>query len=141
MQQYTYAIALRIWHPTIDPSAITVALGVEPARSMMAGQARQTPKGTPLEGTYRESYWSASPLREGWTPSSDDQAEDAMAELLALLKPHADYLLALRRTGGRLLIQISSHSRRNYALEIPPEMLTDCASLGVGFAHDVYPYP
>ena len=46
----------------------------------------------------------------------------------------------LRTEGGRVLVQISSFSGRNYALELSPERLSKCAALGVGLAHDVYPY-
>lgn len=139
MQRYSYSIALRIWHQNIAPDLITSALGIAPSRSCEAGKPRSTPKGTPLEGTYRESYWSADPFARGEWSSTDDLIEDALTEVLQLLEPKRDFLLKLRGDGARILVQISSFSGRNYAFELPPELMSRYAAIGVGLAHDVYP--
>lgn len=140
MQRYSYSIALRIWHPSIKPDEITLALGLQPNRSWEAGQSRQTPKGTPLEGVYRESYWNADPFDRGEYSSTDDLAEDALIEVLQALEPKKGFLERLRNEGARIMVQVSSFSGRNYALELSPELLRRYAALGVSLAHDVYPY-
>jgi hypothetical protein len=140
MQNYSYSIDLRIWHPSIKPGEITSALGIQPNAFCEAGQPRKTPKGTPLEGVYRESYWNADPFNRGEYSSTDDLAEDALAEVLQLIEPHKAFIHRLRHEGARVLVQVSSFSGRNYALELPPELLGRFAALGVGLAHDVYPY-
>jgi Domain of unknown function (DUF4279) len=99
MQRYSYSISLRIWHPNITPEVISRALGVQPNRSWEAGKPRCTPKGTPLEGTYRESYWNADPFNRGEYSSTDDRAEDALLEVLQLLEPKKDFLQTLRSGG------------------------------------------
>jgi hypothetical protein len=101
MQRYSYSIALRIWHPNITPDLITRALGISPNRSCEAGKPRSTPKGTLLEGTYRESYWNADPFGRGEYSSTDDLVEDALMEVLHLLEPKRDFLLNLRSNGAR----------------------------------------
>jgi hypothetical protein len=104
---------LRIWHPAMDPAEITAALGLQPGRTMRAGERRMTPTGQLLDGLYAESYWSAD--------------------------PHRAFLARVRDEGGRIHLQVSSYSPRNYTLELPPELLLRCGGLGLSFVHDVYP--
>ncbi len=110
MQRYSYTIDLRIWHPSIKPEEITRALGIQPNHFSEAGQQRKTPKGTLLEGVYRESYWNADPFDRGEYSSTDDLAEDALAEVLQVLEPHKEFIQKLRSEGGRILLQVSSFS-------------------------------
>jgi len=44
-----FDVELFIVHPTIDPSDITIALGLEATRSSRVGDPRITPKGTLLD--------------------------------------------------------------------------------------------
>lgn len=141
MQLYSHALALRIWHPDVDPSSISKALGMEPRRSWRVGDLRATPKGTPLQGRNAESYWSADPFGNDWRPSTDDTVEDALAELIKALRPHKDFLLSLVTEGGRVLVHASTQGWRNYALELSPALLGQLSELGVSFAHDVYSVP
>ncbi len=140
VQRYSYSIALRIWHPSVDPAEITANLGLKPKYTNTAGQPRRTPKGRPLDGTYAESYWSADPFGRGEYSSTDDLAEDALAEVLEVLAPHKAFLLSLRESGARIMLQVSSFSGRNYAVELSPALLAQSADLGLSIAHDVYPY-
>ena len=140
MQRYSYTIALRIWHPSIKPEKITEEFGIVPDHSSEAGRPRKTPKGTPLEGVYRESYWHADPFHRGEYSSTDDLVEDALEELLQVIEPHRSFIQQLRAEGARVLVQVSSFSGRNYAFELTPDLLGRFAALGVSFAHDVYPY-
>src|SRR3954470_19002354 len=123
MQLYSYSISLRIWHPSIEPSDITNNIGINPTRSFKAGQRRATPKGTLLDGTYRESYWSAYIFHDGEYSSADNLAEDIMYEAIKRLEPHKAFIHRLRSDGGRAHLQVSSFSCRNYAFEFSPEML------------------
>lgn len=100
MQNYSYRLALQIWHPNIDPSFITKRLGIIPKHAKMCGMQRQTLKGQLLDGVYPESYWSADPFERGEYLSTDDLLEDAMAEVFDMLTPHAQFLLMLRVQGG-----------------------------------------
>ena len=139
MQEYSYTLALRFWHPSIDPTTITDELGISPTHSWEAGKPRVTPKGTQLDGVNRESYWSAHPSWQGWRNAQEIQAEDAILELLPRLSPHRAFIQQILISGGRGMIQISSHGTGNYALVLPPELLAQCSELGLSFAHDVYP--
>ena len=44
-----------------------------------------------------------------------------------------------RRTGARMLVQLSTFGDSNYAIELSTGLLSKCVNLGVSFAHDVYP--
>lgn len=139
MQLYSYQVALRIWHPSVDPAVITKSLGLKPAVAHRVGDPRVAPKGQPLGGLYAETYWHCDPFDYGERPSTDGLAEDAVTEVLTVLRPHSRFLLLLREQGGRLMLQISSFSARNYAIELPPPLMAELSSLGLSFAHDVYP--
>jgi hypothetical protein len=141
MQHYSFALALRFWHPSIEPAAITDQLGFEPSRSWQAGGDRFTPNGTPLDDVHGESYWHSEPLASGWRDSTDTNAQDAVLQLLEHLAPHATFLHVLPTTGGRGLIHVGSYGCGNYALVFPPELLSQCANLGLSLAHDVYSVP
>lgn len=138
MQIYSFSVALRFWHPTLDPDAITTRLEINPRKSAQVGQARVTPRGTPLEGNHRESYWHAEPIGEGWIESSEIEAEDAVLTLLSRLKPNRDFILELVATGGRALIHISSYGPGNYALMFSSDLMARCSDLGLSLAHDIY---
>jgi hypothetical protein len=67
-------------------------------------------------------------------------AEDSLIELLEVLEPKKAFLQKLHGEGARIIVQISSFSGRNYAFELSPGILGRYGALGVGLAHDVYPY-
>ncbi|RYD14264.1 MAG: DUF4279 domain-containing protein [Lysobacteraceae bacterium] len=140
MQIYSHVLNLRLWHPTLDPDLVTRTLGLEPQIAWRAGDSRKTPKGTLLEGVRSEGYWSADPFSYGWRESADAQIEDALEELITLLEPHRDFLQGVTQ-GGFVRVWVSSHSNRNFSLELSPGMLARLASLGATFVHDVYQGP
>jgi hypothetical protein len=137
MQSYSFSVALRFWHPSVDPRVITIQLGIAPELSVQAGQPRVTPKGTPLEGVYRESYWHAKPCPR-WREATEIEADRAVLELLPQLEPHGEFIKQLVATGGRALIHISTYGPGNYALIFSPELTGQCSQLGLSLAHDVY---
>jgi hypothetical protein len=141
MQNYSFVIALRIWHPELDPQVITNALGMTPDITHKAGEPRITRQGRALGGTYARSHWSADPFQRGEYLSHQDQVVDVLIDATEALARHKDFLLSLRETGAHLHLQVSSHSNRNYAFELPPNLLGACAELGLSIVHDVYPYP
>lgn len=141
MQLYSHTIRLRISGPALDPDLVTTTVGLSPLRTWRVGEPRRTPKGTPLQGTYSDSYWIADPFEYGWRSSTDCDIEGALEELIAYLEPKAIFLQEIAKEGGRLTIWISSQSERNYAIELPPGILGRLASLEITLAHDVYPGP
>jgi hypothetical protein len=137
MQMYTYVLSLRITHPSIDPEQISRMLGKPADWGWKAGEPRRTPTGTLLQGTRPESYWTCNPFHEGWRESTEAGFEDALEETLGWLEPHAAFLLEIAEQ-GTIRIWFSSHSNRNFAIELPPRLLGRMAALGISLVHDVY---
>src|SRR5262245_22705404 len=52
------SIRLLLVHPNADPSDITREIGLAPLRAWRCGETRFTPKGSPLEGVWRDTRWS-----------------------------------------------------------------------------------
>jgi len=139
MQSYSFTVALRIWHPSIDPEVVSRSLGMQAKYSSTAGAQRLTPKGQALSGTHAESYWHADPFGRGEYASHDETAENVLLSVVDALSPKKAFLLLLREQGARIHLQVSSFSLRNYAIELSPSLLSACAELGVSVVHDVYP--
>lgn len=140
MQLYSFRISLRILHPNIDPDLITDELGIKPSRCWQNGDQRKTPKGTKLKGTYKESYWNADPFNYGEYLSTDSVALDIISDVIEYIAPHKQFINKLESEGGRIILIVSTYSQRNYAIEIPPDILKKLSDLGLSIAHDVYPY-
>ena len=141
MQDFSFVVALRIWHPDIDPDVISATLGLMPRHQSRAGEPRTTSKGRLLGGVHAESHWSTDPFDHGEYLSHEDQVEDIFFDVLEVLEPRKEFLCALRDQGARLHLQVSTHSNRNYALVFAPELLRRCSELGLSLVHDAYPYP
>lgn len=139
MFPYTYQITLRIFHPTIDPDKITDKLEMQPQRAWKAGQPRQTPKGTPLDGIYSESYWYAK-LTDGERTSEGTQLEDYVEHFCGQLSPHRKFFHHVRKEGGKVELYASSHSKRNYGFEFSPALTKKLSDLGLTLLIDIYPY-
>lgn len=137
MNTYTFILDIRICHPSVDPADISRTLGMTPQWARKAGEPRSTPKGRRLEGVNAESYWTCDPFNLRWGTSDGRSFEDALEDMLVLLEPHAAFLVDLARE-GRNTLWFSSHSNRNFAVEIPPDALARLAALRFSLIHDVY---
>src|ERR1700754_979851 len=56
---FSYAVSLRVRHPTLDLSLLADELRLEPAHCWAAGEPRRSQSGSLLGGNHRDSYWSA----------------------------------------------------------------------------------
>ncbi len=77
-------------------------IGRTARRYWTVGEARTTPKGTPLPGTYRESYCLFD-LGE----SDDGQLADFLRQTLVELEHASEFISDLRRTGGKVSYYVS----------------------------------
>ncbi len=141
MHPYTYSISLRLSHPSINPAEITDVLALEPKRAWKAGDSRQTPKGTPLEGFYRESYWYSNLIPDGEHSSEGTLIEEYLDHFTKQLAPSREFFARVRTEGGRVELFIGMYGARNYGFELPPSLLSMIASIGLSLTFDIYPYP
>ena len=139
MQPYEYSVSFRIFHPSANPADFTRVLKMEPRRAWRAGEPRTTPKGTPLRGSYRESYWYTDLCRV--TDASEEPLEDALHRFVSQLGAHREFLLGLRNDGGRAEFYIGLNGPASYGLELEPQLLTKVASIGLTLALEVFPVP
>ena len=133
-QPYRFKISLRLVHPSADLSPCSAEFGLEPSRQWLAGEPRTTPRGNPLEGLRRESYWTA-PLET----SADKRLEGALARIAQWLEEHDLFMTNHAGSGGSAELFIGFFLESfNTGFSLEPELLAKYASLGVALDFDMY---
>jgi Domain of unknown function (DUF4279) len=132
-----FDVELFIVHPTIDPSEITMALGLEPKFSHRVGDPRMTPTGTPIEGNYPDTRWRHSAR---YTVSHQWFA-DRVESLVAHLLPHKAFLSRLLQTGGKLTLIVQFLGDGYFGDEIPQSTLAKIADLGLSLGIECFMVP
>ena len=139
MNAYEYTIAVRVKHPSIDPTVVTDALRIEPQHSWKAGVSRRTPTGELLEGTYRESYWTGQVLETERLSSDEMPLEDALNRSAARLQRAEEFLSKLIDDGGSIELFVGIFGAGTFGVELPAALLARLGGLGVAVSLDVYP--
>jgi hypothetical protein len=141
MSDYEFTISLCVRHPTIDPSVITQALGIEPQHTWKAGAARRGPGGEELEGVYHQSYWTGRLMEEPQLSSSErTTVESVLLQTLAQLRRSHDFLQQLNTGGGAAELVISLFSRGDFRLDLSPETSALLGRLQLTIALDIHPH-
>lgn len=133
-----YTVSLRICHPSMDPAIISSALGLTPKHCWKAGDSRTTPRGTPLEGRNKNTYWTAH-ICEGDMPprSFAKQLNEGLNNLVA----HKEFLLKIREQGGRCEFFIGWFLGSMAGEVFSHSMLAKAGELGIDLSFDVYHDP
>ena len=132
-----FEVQLFIKHPSIDPAEITTAVGLEPKNQHRGGDARRTSKGTPLPGVYPDTSWrycERHHVEKQWFASRIDKLVDR-------LLPHKDFLLGLRKSGGKTWIIVEFLGDGYFGDEIPLRTLAKLVELGLDFGIEVFDVP
>jgi hypothetical protein len=140
MSDYEFTISLRIRHPSIEPLTITKTLGIEPQHTWRAGDARRSPTGEALEGSYRESYWMARLMQEPELSSGRSSVESVVLQTLAQLRRAHGFLEQLVTNGGIAELHVSLFARENFRLDLSAEALTTLGRLGLAVALEIHPH-
>jgi hypothetical protein len=129
---YRYSLALQVRHPSLTVDAWTKALRARPVRAWAAGERRSTPRGRPLEGTYRTSYgcWALSKGR-------GDGLIRRLAAVTNRLSRHRALLRRWAATGGSASYYLLLSGRRTIPLELPPELLLAMGTAGIHLGIEV----
>jgi uncharacterized protein DUF4279 len=141
MSEYEFTISLRLRHPSIDPSAITQTLGIQPQHTWKVGDARRDPGGAALGGVYRESYWMGRLMEEPQHSSSRVSVESVLLQTLAHLRRSQDFLERLDAEGGVAELHVSLFAREDFRLELSARSLALLGRLGLAVALDIHPQP
>jgi hypothetical protein len=119
-----FHVALFIVHPTLEPAAITAALGLKAQHSHRVGDRRKNPKGV-LLSAYSDTRWRYTiehSVNEQWFAKE-------LAALVDRLKPHKAFFRDLRSTGGTATINIQFRDREYFGDEVPLTVLADLVDL------------
>ena len=132
---YSYAVGLRIEHPQIDPSEITANLGILPKRAFRVGEPRTGPKGSPLPGLNKSSYWVAEVCEGDFR-----EAELALVldKLLDSYTPFKEFFRSIRRTGGQIEIFVGWFFDHNSGDVFSFSLLQKFADLQIDLSLDIY---
>ena len=138
MHSYKYSVSLRIRHPERDPSGFTNELGLEPHTAQRAGDARKTPAGEPLSGSYRESYWCCRATNPDPADSDEVSLEECILNLNSELSEHRGYFQELTESGGYIEYFVGIFGSLQIGLELSRDLLEETAELGIGLGLDIY---
>jgi hypothetical protein len=136
-----FVVSLRIRHPNIDPEEITQALGLEPQHCWKAGETRRTIQGEPLEGAYRESYWTGLFFETGAAPLGLVGDEALLAQAAQQLRRLQPFLRRLQQEGGTVELLVEMATAPEFSFSLSPRLLSMLASAGVSLLLDVRPRP
>lgn len=131
----SFKISLRINHPNIHPGQISRKLGLVPTTFWRAGEARKTPKGRPLEGSYESTYWNFEvPLLKKY-PLLDEMLMQVIEQCI----PNKIFLKEIISTGGRIHISISYFINEQGGEILDAALLKKLGDLGIGLMWFIYP--
>jgi hypothetical protein len=136
---YQFRISLRANHPTKALSFMTELLGLAPGRQWTSGDPRSAPDGTPLDGVYTESYWTARLLGGVIKDSTEQSLDEALQSILETLSPHSAFLRDFQQAGGSFYLFIGIFGPKNFGLELSSELMSALGEAGLTIGLDVYP--
>ncbi len=129
------AVTFSVSAADLDPAAVSAALGVTPTRSARRGDERRNLRGALLRPE-QEGWWALS--TRGRVDSKD--IDDHFRDLLELLLPHRESLLAFSR-GGETYFDVVWKSTYLYAGSGPllaADVVAGIAALGASIGFDIY---
>jgi len=128
-----YKVSIRVSHPVLRAEEIAARVGLKTRVVQSVGDARATPKGTKLEGTYERSYVLFDLEEFEGVRGIEATLKIALATL-AHVRP---YLSELVETGGRVEFSIGIFCDENVGLEIDAELIKTLASARMGLLLDI----
>jgi hypothetical protein len=102
---FSYAVSLRVRHPTLNLSVLAEKLRLEPAHTWSAGEPRRSQSGSPLGGNHRDSYWSAPLPAQAIGPNSMP-LELFLGQQVVQLSRHRELFAQLQSDGGEISLLI-----------------------------------
>jgi len=133
---YHFRISLRVRHPAMDPEQITEALGIKPKRFWKAGEPRQTPKGMPLAGSNRDTFWTAEIAAGRWPL----EVNEAIYDVLKKLVLHRSFLHHIRAEDGAVELFVGWFFFENQSGDVlTHQCLALAGDLQIDLSFDIYP--
>ena len=130
-------VELLIAHPTMSVAEISAALGLEAHFAHSVGEERSTPKGTILQGRYRDTRWRYSVrylLNDQWFAGE-------IEALIQLLMPHKAFLHHVRASGGTTQVIVQFLGDGYLADSVPVGTIAMIAELQLDFGIECFSVP
>lgn len=133
MHAFRFAVSLRVFSQTVDPSEICEQIGLEPKWKHTIGEPRKNLKGLLLGGVYDCSYCSFSLIRNG-----DEELHEMLDRIVDGLLQHETLFRRIRDGGGRTEFFIGWYSTGNTGDTFSNALLSKLGVLQIDLALDVY---
>ncbi len=127
---FTYAMSLRVRHPSLDPALLTETLRLEPLHSWRAGEPRRSVSGAVLGGEHRDSYWSA-PLPGQAVGAAAFPLEMFLGQQLVQLSRHREFLARLQSESAQISLLIEFTPVENAVLTLSTSTSRKLADLNI----------
>jgi hypothetical protein len=128
-----FTLALRIFHPSIDPDEITTKLDIAPHFSCKAGEPALTPAGTPLHRIRKETYWYYS------ESEGDKNFPEKIERVIADIAPHRDFFHRIVADGGRIEFYLCLLGSVNIGNTLSLPLLARLVDLKIELSIEVFP--
>ncbi|MDD2816775.1 MAG: DUF4279 domain-containing protein [Thiotrichaceae bacterium] len=129
-----YTMRLLIRHPSIDPKIITTELRLRPFRCCRFGDRRSTPRGNPLKGLWKDSWWTWNNRYRG-----NRAFFNSVDELLDRLEPHRAFLLDLVSSGGTISLILHIPGKYNIGNVLNFQSMEKMVNLKIVLGIEVFP--
>ncbi len=130
-------VELFIVHPTLDPKDISDALGLEAHFAHRVGDARKTPAGTSLSGSYPDTRWRhciRCDVENQWYAAE-------VTSFIERLEPRRAFFTKLRSSGGRVSLIIQFFGDGYLGDELPVTTLAKLVDLELALAIECFTDP
>jgi hypothetical protein len=140
LREETFALSLRIWHPTVDLQAVADALPLSRPFVGKRGEPRRTPTGRVRTGVYSESFCAGDLITQDEFKAENFSRELEACVTLALhrLASSEENLLRLKAEGARMEFYIGWVVRSNADVVLPAALMGRLSHLGIALSLDAY---
>jgi hypothetical protein len=134
MKQERLFLSVRLWHPFINAEEIVNNINREPNLSQTFGTNYMSPSGKKTNRINKETYI----VYDFQNDIVDNDLSDAIQIANAFLFENINYLNIFKKSGGRCDYYITIESERKYVFTMTPEVLNDCAKLGIEIGVEIF---
>lgn len=137
MHGHEFTLSLGVRHPSMEPSRITLELGLEPGHVWSNGEARTDASGAPLSGSHRGSYWICEIAPRPRFSGERGAVDGDLSRLLDQLRPSINFIQELQRTGGATELLLTVFAHGDFHIDLPPEMTSLLGRMGIALSVEV----
>ncbi len=128
------SVSLRFRHPTQNLTFLSLLLEMPCYRNWISGASRQTPKGAPLPGIYKDSYW-VSRLEFSTKVGFKEQFMLAMDNLTKVEQE----ILKLTKSGGKIELYIQFPGNASHGGIIDSKYSSILSKFDIDLLIEVFP--